>query len=66
MTTSDCSSRTSSISYCQLSTYYTLTENELNTAPFLFILAGALFFVLTQLTSNSPLSQPFKPPIRFK
>ncbi|ARG98482.1 hypothetical protein B6N58_12885 [Legionella micdadei] len=65
-TTSDCSSRTTTASYCQLSAFYTLAENELDAAPYLFIIAGALFFVLIQFFSNSPIFQPFKPPIPLK
>ena len=59
----DCSSRSSVVSYCQVFSYYTLTENESFPAPYLFILTGALFFILIQLSSSSPISRLFRPPI---
>ncbi|MBA2653199.1 MAG: hypothetical protein H0U73_13185 [Tatlockia sp.] len=61
--TTDCSSRTPLISHCQLLSYYTLTENEIQTAPYLFILAGSLFFLVIQHSTDSLKSRLFKPPI---
>jgi hypothetical protein len=61
--TTDCSSRTAVVSSCQLVSYFTLTENEIDLAPYLFLVAGALFFMLIQHSSNSPKSRLFKPPI---
>ncbi|WP_043874476.1 hypothetical protein [Legionella massiliensis] len=60
---SDCTSRAPLVSTCQLTSYYTLTEHEIQAAPYLFIVAGALFFSLIPLSSNSPVSRLFKPPI---
>ncbi|MBA2711705.1 MAG: hypothetical protein H0U57_14090 [Tatlockia sp.] len=59
----DCSSRTSVVSYCQLLSYFTLTENLTQPVPYLFIVAGALIFGLIQHCTDSPKSRLFKPPI---
>jgi hypothetical protein len=64
-TTQDCASRTPVVTSCQLLSYYTLTENDIQAAPYLFILAGSLFFLLLQVSSNPPKSRLFKPPIFF-
>ncbi|WP_028373853.1 hypothetical protein [Legionella lansingensis] len=59
-----CSGRTTTtLSYCQSSHCYVLAENAHIDGFYLFILSGLLFFVYTQLTSSSPRSRLFKPPI---
>lgn len=62
---SDCSSRTSTVSLCQVSLYCMLVEEELASMGYLFIALGLLFFIITPLISNSPYRRKLKPPILF-
>ncbi|MBA2657765.1 MAG: hypothetical protein H0U70_12420 [Tatlockia sp.] len=62
-TVSESSSRAPAVSLCKLASCYTLTEEVIQTPPYLFIFVGALFFLLILHSSNSPKTRFFKPPI---
>ncbi|KTC86343.1 hypothetical protein Lbru_0837 [Legionella brunensis] len=62
-THSKCSSGTTTVSACQMSIFYTITEEQITKNLYLFILAGLLCYNYRQLKSTSPHSRLFKPPI---
>lgn len=54
---------TTSVSSCPAGACYTLTEESRVAHLYVLILAGLLFFIYRQLSSSSPYSRLFKPPI---